>query len=175
MWGRIQSFFEKLAFTRSEIHVIQIVVLVTLIGAWVPTVRSWLTTEEPDVTALMETAFKERVHMLDTVEHSDTTAIPEIAWRRRADKIEGLIALGQVDSVSALLEHYEDAPVVQVDINAAGIEELASLPRIGPKLAERVLDYRRQHGPFQSADELTRVKGIGRKMLETIRPYITIH
>lgn len=60
-------------------------------------------------------------------------------------------------------------PPGPVDVNAAGSEELESLPGIGPALAERIVEYREENGPFESLDELTEVRGIGEKTLEGLR------
>ncbi len=57
----------------------------------------------------------------------------------------------------------------QVDINTATQSELESLPGIGPTKARAILEYRRQHGPFQSVDELAKVKGIGPATVERLR------
>ena len=61
-----------------------------------------------------------------------------------------------------------------VDINRADLEQLATLPGIGEKLAERINAYRQEHGPFKSVDELLNVKGVGPKMFEKIKPLITV-
>jgi comEA protein len=60
-----------------------------------------------------------------------------------------------------------------VNINRATAAELQTLPGIGPKLAERILDTRAQQ-PFKSVDDLRRVPGIGVKTLERLRPHITV-
>jgi competence protein ComEA len=60
----------------------------------------------------------------------------------------------------------------QVDINAADWPELMQLPGIGPVLAKRIVDSRRTAGPFADQDDLRRVRGIGVKTLEQIRPYL---
>jgi competence protein ComEA len=62
----------------------------------------------------------------------------------------------------------------QVDINRADLEQLATLPGIGEKLAERINAYRETNGPFKTVDDLLNVKGVGPKMLEKIRPLITV-
>ncbi len=61
-----------------------------------------------------------------------------------------------------------------IDINTAELSELLSLPGIGPTLAGRILDYRREHGPFQSVLELLQVKGIGTKRLERLTPLVQV-
>ncbi|MCF4150825.1 ComEA family DNA-binding protein [Dethiosulfovibrio sp. F2B] len=61
-----------------------------------------------------------------------------------------------------------------VNLNSASLEELQTLPGIGPKTAAAILSYREKIGPFRSVDELTKVKGIGPKKLETVRALVTV-
>lgn len=61
-----------------------------------------------------------------------------------------------------------------VNVNTATAEELEQLPGIGPALAKAIVDYRTEHGPFQSAEELTKVSGIGAAKLDGIRNEITL-
>ena len=61
-----------------------------------------------------------------------------------------------------------------VPLNSATLEELDTLPGIGPVTAQAILDYREANGPFSSLDELTNVYGIGEKTLEKIRPYLVL-
>jgi competence protein ComEA len=60
-------------------------------------------------------------------------------------------------------------------VNRATLSELTGLPGIGPKLAQRVIDYRRANGQFKKVDDLLFVKGIGRKKLDRMRDLVTIH
>ena len=62
----------------------------------------------------------------------------------------------------------------KININTASIELLDTLPGIGPSFAQRIIDYRNEHGSFRSIDELTNVKGIGPKTLEKMRDEITV-
>jgi competence protein ComEA len=59
-----------------------------------------------------------------------------------------------------------------VNLNDANEEELARLPGIGPGKARAISEHRHAH-PFRRIDELTKVKGIGRKTFGRLRPYIT--
>ena len=61
-----------------------------------------------------------------------------------------------------------------VNINTASKKELDALPGIGETLAQRIIDYRSANGPFSTVDELTKVKGIGEKTLEKLKPYATV-
>lgn len=59
-----------------------------------------------------------------------------------------------------------------LNINDASVEELQTLPNIGVQMAQRIVDYRTQHGKFASVDALQNVKGIGVKTLEKLRPFV---
>jgi competence protein ComEA len=61
-----------------------------------------------------------------------------------------------------------------VNLNTATLDQLESLPGIGPALGQRIIDYRTQHGPFASVDDLVDVSGIGEKRLEDLRPLVTV-
>lgn len=61
----------------------------------------------------------------------------------------------------------------RININQASPQELQLLPGIGPKLSERIISERSRR-PFASVDELRRVYGIGAKMLEKLRPWVTV-
>ena len=62
----------------------------------------------------------------------------------------------------------------KVNINTAGVEELGTLPRVGPVLAQRIVDWRQQHGRFKSVQELDAVDGFGPKLLAALLPLVGI-
>ena len=59
-----------------------------------------------------------------------------------------------------------------VNVNAAGADELAVLPGLGPATAARIVDHRREHGPFASLEDLLDVPGIGPATLDGLRPHL---
>ena len=62
----------------------------------------------------------------------------------------------------------------RISINEATEEELMQVSGIGAALAKRIVDYRDEHGPFSSLDELVNVQGIGEKRVEQWRKYLTV-
>ncbi len=54
----------------------------------------------------------------------------------------------------------------KININKASAVELTQLKRIGPKLSERIVEYREKHGPFELPEDIMQVRGIGPKTFE---------
>ena len=65
----------------------------------------------------------------------------------------------------------EETPVL---LNSATAAELVALPAIGPKTAERIVGFRREHGPFERLEQLLEIKGIGLRTLEKLRPLLEV-
>jgi competence protein ComEA len=61
------------------------------------------------------------------------------------------------------------APAGPVHLNTATMEQLDSLPGVGPVTAQKILDYRQKHGAFSSLEELDAIPGIGPARLEQLR------
>jgi len=61
-----------------------------------------------------------------------------------------------------------------VNVNNANASQLALLPRVGPSVAERIVDYRKQNGPFKEVEDLMLVQGIGEKTFQLMKPYVAI-
>lgn len=61
-----------------------------------------------------------------------------------------------------------------IDINRASVEELTAIPGIGKSLAQRIVDFRDENGPFKRVEDLLKIRGIGEKSLEKIRPHVKV-
>jgi competence protein ComEA len=61
-----------------------------------------------------------------------------------------------------------------VDLNRATQQELTGVPGIGKVLAERIVKFRDRHGPFRRVEDLLKVKGIGEKSFDKLRPHVTV-
>lgn len=63
---------------------------------------------------------------------------------------------------------------IPINLNAASIEDLDTLPGIGPQIAKAIVDHRQRFGPFQSVEDLTQIPGIGPKKMASLRPYVSL-
>lgn len=61
----------------------------------------------------------------------------------------------------------------RININTASLEELDSLPGIGPTIAQRIVDYRDENGPFQTIEDIMNVSGVGPSTFDNIKDLIT--
>ena len=66
------------------------------------------------------------------------------------------------------------ASAAMVNINTASVEQLATLPGVGEKLAARIVEYRQKSGSFKSTQELMNVKGLGEKNFQKIQGYLSV-
>jgi len=62
----------------------------------------------------------------------------------------------------------------RVNLNTADRDALETLPRVGPAMAERIIDWRERNGPFRAPDDLMQVAGIGEKTFDAIRDLVTV-
>ena len=65
--------------------------------------------------------------------------------------------------------------VRRININTASADDLEALPGIGRAIAERIVTYRSQHGPFSRVEHVMLVRGISERKFLDIQPLITVH
>jgi competence protein ComEA len=104
--------------------------------------------------------------------HVKTSTETKETPMREKSKLRGSRIVLIAILAAAALSAAEEAPVV--NINTAGVEELMLLPRIGPAVAERIVDFREKNGRFKSAEDLLLVQGVGEKTFELIKPHVAI-
>jgi competence protein ComEA len=66
------------------------------------------------------------------------------------------------------------ATTTSVNLNTATLDQLDTLPGVGPVLAQRILDYRTQNGPFTTIDQLEEVPGVGPKKFDSLKPHVRV-
>ncbi len=90
----------------------------------------------------------------------------------------GFVPLPVPDSVSPKMKpegvEAQTGSSSLLDINEATQEELERLPGLGTVLAERIFVYRQANGPFRQVEELQKVRGIGHKRLQQLRPLVRL-
>jgi competence protein ComEA len=84
------------------------------------------------------------------------------------------LALAAGPALAAPQAAAKAAPATKVDLNTATAEQLTELPGVGPKLAERIVEYRQKNGGFHEPRELMNVRGIGEKSYQRIEPWLTV-
>lgn len=87
----------------------------------------------------------------------------------------GVPGTGQTDE-STTPEPTSDSPMPgrPLDLNSATAAQLEVLPGVGPVLAQRIIEWRTQHGQFTAVDELLEVSGVGAKKFEALRAYVRV-
>jgi competence protein ComEA len=84
------------------------------------------------------------------------------------------LSLSGLASHPAVAEGDAAASQKTVNINQATSAELARLPRVGVKLADRIVAHRTGHGPFRRIEDLMEVKGVGEKFFTALKPYLAV-
>ena len=101
-------------------------------------------------------------------------------FNARRDSIKKVLdQQGASDSSVAITETYEEEIATHanaiININSASLNELTTLPRIGPVIAQRIIDFRNKNGGFASKEDIKKVRGIGKKTYENLKDLISVH
>jgi len=174
----VYKTFSFLGLTHAETRFVLCAIIITLVGALVPYLRLFW---DENVFSQDLGRFESYSGLKDSLSENGQErglvgdSIEWKRWQSRADSIKMILADNPSrTTVDSLMVGLDDEPVRAVNLNNANVSELASLPRVGPKLAERIIEYRNQHGNFRNVNELLNVKGIGKKMFDKIRDLVTV-
>ncbi len=77
-------------------------------------------------------------------------------------------------SIYAADKQAADSKAGKVNINTANKEQLMKLPRIGDKISDRIIDYRKKNGKFKRPEDIMKVSGIGEKTFQQLQDLITV-
>ena len=124
---------------------------------------------EPASAAPISTASRPPTSDSSKVNLSSNTAT-EVQGRSESARVEASEPL----AASRSPQPASTDPLRRVDLNQATASDLEALPGIGQKLAQRVIDHRRSHGPFTKVEELRQVKGIGHKKFDRLRSHVLV-
>lgn len=116
---------------------------------------------------LTQEADEVEINMVYVVDDAESIYVPSVNDEDRSDSP----ILQKVNEEIGDKEE-SNATDLYVNINSAGINELSSLPGIGIKTAEKIIDYRESVGRFTSIEQLLEVPGIGEGKLQQIRDFI---
>ncbi len=84
------------------------------------------------------------------------------------------VAMAAFTLAGAALAAGKPAPAGKVNINTASVEQLSTLPGVGPKLAARIVEYRQKSGSFRAPHDLLNVQGIGEKNFAKLEQYVSV-
>ena len=88
--------------------------------------------------------------------------------------LPAMIALFLLAAPAPALGAGGEEKTARINLNTASLEELVTLPGIGPSYAKRIVDYREKNGGFKRLEDLLNVQGIGEKTLDKIRDRVTV-
>ncbi|MDH3628831.1 MAG: helix-hairpin-helix domain-containing protein [Acidobacteriota bacterium] len=105
------------------------------------------------------------------------------SWRSLQKYLVSLCLIGSLAGTLGLAAEPEDAAKrasaskserQTVVLNQATVEQLQTLPGVGPSIARRIVEFRDQHGAFERLEDLMRVKGVGEKTFLKLKPHLKL-
>ncbi len=155
------KFNQTFGFTQMESRVVLFLILVFVIGISIKVYKSKYSIKPAYNYSAMDSEFTARSQ---SIENNDSSETDDPHVRGGKNKLEA--------NIRKILE--TDNPTQKLDINKASKEEFVKLPGIGETMADRIILFRNENGGFTVIEQLTKVKGIGKKKFERIAPYIMV-
>lgn len=182
---KITGLIQKLNFTQAEMKTILLLSFIIIAGFSIKYVKHLYSDDKPYNYAAADLLFKSGAEkysaLLDTGEiinltEQESETITEDSRKELEEKIRNA-----EDSVNSEIQKEKKGKKESalegktININTATKEELISLPGIGEKMAERIINYRNDHNGFKKTEDIMKVKGIGKKKFEKLKNYITLN
>lgn len=154
-------------FTKQEKIFLSFLLFAIIVGAGIKIYKSYSRTamqqtqsEEADETGKLVQA---KANLIDSLLQARPLTFKEVGFSPGRTGLDSVGSTGESTNRN-----------LSVEINTATVAELEQLPQIGPVLADRIVNYRSVYGAFKTIEDITKVKGIGEKKLNKIKPYIYI-
>ncbi|MCX6159624.1 MAG: helix-hairpin-helix domain-containing protein [Ignavibacteriota bacterium] len=166
-------------FTKSEIRVLFVLLLILFLGVGIKITKGFIS----DDSALFDYAKSDRMfrdksdNLLSVL--SDTNIVVDSLFSKGELKTINSIkssedSLKNIDGKKKKKgKKGDDLKEKSININTATKEQLILLPGIGDSTADKILMYRKEHGAFKNIEDIMKIKGIGTKKFEKMKPYIT--
>jgi comEA protein len=146
-----------LYFTKAQVRALWFVICVLTAAIVFQYVKYYALSKEPYDFSTFDSLFLARKDSILRLPSSKDTLTPQ-QYKKQSDS----------HSESVVIQQFP------VNINEATLEELQALPKIGPAMARRIIEYRQTNGPFRTAREIVKVRGIGEKTFQKLQDLITV-
>jgi len=150
-----------MTFTKSQRNAIVFLIVIFSLVVSYHFLEKVIHPVEPYDFSKFEEEFFAKKDSIEKMIQNDSTRYED--WENTADKEK----LNSKESSSALTK--------PININTASLDELTRLPRIGPAIGQRIIEYRTENGPFTKKEDIQKVRGIGPITFEGFKDLITIN
>jgi competence ComEA-like helix-hairpin-helix protein len=165
----LEKLSKRIGFTQTEIKVILFIAVSFLIGIGIKTIKENSTVESRPFDYYKEDS------LFNYYKKNAEQNLAEEKGKRNTEKFDSKAEVLDFNSEGFAKKEKPALPAEKsIDINTADVETLVSLPGIGEKTAQKMIDLRAERGKFESLDELMDVKGIGKSKFNKIKKFLYI-
>lgn len=173
MKRRIFFWLEKLKITRAERKAITWLMLIFLLLFAIQHLLPQNIPFDNSYYSTLEAEFKKRSDLLRQKENA-ILARYDPQQKELAVFVEDTVTKDTTKATEPGIQKTSAVSADKINVNTADAKTLESLPGIGPAYAIRIIEYRNKNGLFESYEELLKIKGIGKKRLEKLLPFIQL-
>ncbi|MFH1197190.1 MAG: ComEA family DNA-binding protein [bacterium] len=166
--GRFSNISRKLGFTDTEFKVVIFILCMFCIG-----LAAYYIKYQGSVSPVIEYDYstQDSIFFNSGIADTEEKDIAELE-KKKVDSNSELLNFSVSKNISGT--NKGNVRAKKININSAGIKELASLPGIGEKTAAKIIEYRNVHGRFKSLKEIMNVKGIGEGKFAELKDFIIV-